>query len=322
MEKYLYKCLDSLIVDNMDLLEVLIINDGSKDRSSEIAHEYEKKYPQTFRVIDKENGNYGSCINRGLKEATGKYIKVLDADDSFDTKYLKIYINKLQTLKVDLILSDYVIVNELGEKGKKGSYTIKDNIINNYDIDICHAISSCLQMHSVAYLRCNLINVLYTQTEGISYTDQEWIFLPMTTVKQLFYIKLPLYKYLIGRTGQTMNKEVANKSFPHIVKITHSLTNTYQNYHGDIIYKEFLLKRIYYYLLYHYNNLIMNGLYPKDKFIELDKFIAKNIPEISGLLDMVSISKYFPYKYIKKWREKYQNVPYIIKLLYKLRCHE
>ena len=95
MEAYLNRCLDSLLVsdEQMQLLEVLVINDGSKDNSSAIAHEYEAKYPNTFRVIDKENGNYGSCVNRGLKEASGKYIKVLDADDWFDTtefeKYLK-----------------------------------------------------------------------------------------------------------------------------------------------------------------------------------------------------------------------------------------
>ena len=77
MEKYLRRCLDSLIIDEegMKQLEVLVINDGSKDSSSQIAHEYQDKYPDTFRVIDKENGNYGSCINRGLKEATGKYVK-------------------------------------------------------------------------------------------------------------------------------------------------------------------------------------------------------------------------------------------------------
>ena len=66
MEQYLDRCLTSLIIDDdkMALLEVLVVNDGSKDRSSEIAHSYEARYPDTFRVIDKENGNYGSCINR------------------------------------------------------------------------------------------------------------------------------------------------------------------------------------------------------------------------------------------------------------------
>ena len=57
MEKYLRRCLDSLIIDEegMKQLEVLVINDGSKDSSSQIAHEYQDKYPDTFRVIDKEN---------------------------------------------------------------------------------------------------------------------------------------------------------------------------------------------------------------------------------------------------------------------------
>ena len=88
MEKYLERCLSSLIVsdEQMAMLEVLVINDGSKDRSSEIAHGYESRYPDTFRVIDKTNGHYGSCVNRGLQEATGKYVKVLDADDWFNTE--------------------------------------------------------------------------------------------------------------------------------------------------------------------------------------------------------------------------------------------
>ena len=74
MQEYLQKCLSSLIVKKgLETLEVLVVNDGSKDNSSIIAHEFEAKYPGVFRVIDKENGNYGSCINRGLKEATGKY---------------------------------------------------------------------------------------------------------------------------------------------------------------------------------------------------------------------------------------------------------
>ena len=117
MEKYLRRCLDSLIVgdDQMAQLEVLVVNDGSKDSSSAIAHEYEKKYPQTFRVIDKENGNYGSAVNRGLKEAKGKYIKILDADDRYDNNLFARYIDTINTLDVDLILNDYAYVRPNGE---------------------------------------------------------------------------------------------------------------------------------------------------------------------------------------------------------------
>ena len=104
MERYLDKCLSSLCVTDHNLLntlEVLVINDGSKDASSKIGHRYHDEYPYVFRVIDKENGNYGSCINRGLKEATGKYIKVLDADDYFDSSVLGQYLDFLFEQEVD-----------------------------------------------------------------------------------------------------------------------------------------------------------------------------------------------------------------------------
>ena len=87
MERLLPKCLSSLLIKEeniFSMLEVLVIIDGAMDSSSQIAHSFQDKFPSVFRVIDKENGNYGSCVNRGLSECKGKYIKILDADDSFD----------------------------------------------------------------------------------------------------------------------------------------------------------------------------------------------------------------------------------------------
>ena len=131
MEPYLRHCLDSLIIDKgMDELEVFVINDGSKDRSSKIAREYQDKYPNTFYVIDKVNGNYGSCINRGLKEATGKYIKVLDADDCFNARALQDVIQRLMNIDTDVILTNYVIVrNE-----KTESFFLNPKIRNYHPI--------------------------------------------------------------------------------------------------------------------------------------------------------------------------------------------
>jgi len=81
-ENYLRTNLDSFCIDEIiDCIEVLIINDGSTDKSLSIAMEYEEKYPDTFRVISKENGGHGSGINYGIKYATGKYFKVVDSDD-------------------------------------------------------------------------------------------------------------------------------------------------------------------------------------------------------------------------------------------------
>ena len=118
MEKYLEKCLSSLIINDKELLkclEVLVVIDGATDGSCEIAHSFEKECPETFRVIEKENGNYGSCVNRGLKEASGKYIKILDADDWFNTEAFEKYLRRLQNIDVDLVLNDFCRINANGE---------------------------------------------------------------------------------------------------------------------------------------------------------------------------------------------------------------
>ena len=130
MEAYLPKCLGSLIVapELMERLEVLVVNDGSKDRASEIAHEFASKWPQTFKVIDKENGHYGSCINAALPVFTGKYVRLLDADDAADTSGFATYLRRLEMLDADLVLTDYVMSN-LKAKVVKGAVWAQGDLV-------------------------------------------------------------------------------------------------------------------------------------------------------------------------------------------------
>lgn len=86
-------------------LEVIIVNDGSTDSSLAIAKQYENKRPDIIKIIDKQNGNYGSCVNAGLAQATGKYFRILDADDWFDTQALAEFLKKLETCETDLVLT-------------------------------------------------------------------------------------------------------------------------------------------------------------------------------------------------------------------------
>ena len=218
MEKYLEKSLTSLIVDDklMQNLEVLIVNDGSKDRSSEIGHDFQNHYPQTFRVIDKENGNYGSCINVGLKEARGKYIKILDADDSFETSNFQEVLGKLDELDVDMVITNFETIDENGTVGKVVSRKLSPNKI--LSIEECGnelSTQPAVAMHATIYKTENLRNIRYHQTEGISYTDEEWMFLPITTVKTLYYIDMIVYLYLVGREGQTVNISIVSKNWRH-----------------------------------------------------------------------------------------------------------
>lgn len=237
MEKYLRKCLDSLIVseETMKLLEVLVINDGSKDLSSAIAHEYESKYPNTFRVIDKENGNYGSCINRGLKEATGKYFRILDSDDWFDTIQFKLFLTHLLRNEADVIMSNYSKI--YNEKTYLISYPSTFNSGMVYKIDDLSynvkELSQMLVMHALTFRTSLLKYINLDLQHGISYTDIEYCYFPMAKAKTISFIAANLYHYYLGRDGQTMQKKVLIRNIFDLEKVATRVLKDYLN-QGDI----------------------------------------------------------------------------------------
>ena len=103
VEKYLSTALDSFLAgDVLDKIEVLIVNDGSKDSTAAVANEYVEKYPETYRLINKQNGGHGSAINAGADAANGKFLKVIDADDWVVTDNLKELIKKLEVCEADV----------------------------------------------------------------------------------------------------------------------------------------------------------------------------------------------------------------------------
>ena len=89
VEQYLRTALDSFLLDEvLEKIEVIVVDDGSKDSTAEIAREYVKRKPEVFRLLQKENGGHGSAINEGTRIAVGKYLKVIDADDWVITENL------------------------------------------------------------------------------------------------------------------------------------------------------------------------------------------------------------------------------------------
>jgi len=303
MQDYLRRCLDSLIVpeEQMKQLEVLVVNDGSKDNSSAIAHEYQDKYPGIYRVIDKENGNYGSCVNRGLKEATGKYIKILDADDYYDTANLKLFIRRLNEIDADAILSCHsVYVNDIKKE------TIRFHKYNDGQIvSVEKELPSYFTMDNIAYKSQIFDDIDYKQTEGISYTDQEWIFYPMEKVKTLCYFDLDIYQYMTGHAGQTMEMKT---------------------YYGRISQVEIIVVRMLEYLISNQNlhplkreyfnrvvkgqmdaiyraELLINKTFNLDLLLKIEKLWKSYNPTIYTSFGGLLINKYFPIRYVYYWRK-------------------
>lgn len=305
MEKYLRKCLDSLIVsdENMQRLEVLVINDGSKDSSSQIAHEYEAKYPETFRVIDKENGNYGSCINRGLKETTGKYVKVLDADDSFDAKVLENYICFLDNVDVDLIISDFNVVNENGACLSEFTFNLPMNKPFSLQ-DIPEEMNTFLFHQSITYKRDVFGRFTYHQTEGISYTDDEWIFEPMLWIESALYYPHTLYLYLRGREGQTFDSKVIERTLEQRVKVIKEMLFFYKENIGTCrqenvsFVSEKMARRCF--VLYYLFLIRFHTTENTKKIKEFDLYLKNISPKIHDKINV--LTNRLGWRYVKHWR--------------------
>lgn len=228
VENYLEKTLDSLIIDNLDKLEVLIVNDGSKDNTKKIAQKYCKKYPKSFKLIDKKNGGYGSTINAGIKEATGKYFKQLDGDDWYNTDNLNKLVEDIEKIDSDVIYTPFITYYEKDGKEEINSNSITNNSNENIEIEKIISDSSILFMHNLAYntklLKENKISI----DEHCFYTDTEYVALPFMCAKTIYILDYPVYMYRVGREGQSVSVSGRKKHWQEHQRVSYTLMDFYK----------------------------------------------------------------------------------------------
>ena len=237
VEKYINKCLDSLIVsdEQMSLLEVIVVNDGTPDNSAIMAKEYEKKYPQTFRVIDKENGGHGSAWNRGVQEATGKYLRFLDSDDWLSN--FSDFIGKLESCNSDLIFTDVHCYHE----DTKGSDFFRNtklvpmkelntNTFDWYSVRPLYRGSNYTNFHACTYKTSLLKAHSPLFLEKIFYDDEILMVMPLCTADTFTYFNIVLYNYLLGREGQSVNNNVRAKNLGFLVKSEKAMIDFYHTH--------------------------------------------------------------------------------------------
>jgi glycosyltransferase involved in cell wall biosynthesis len=310
MEKYLDKCLTSLIVSkNLNEVEVLVVNDGSKDSSLQIARKYEAQYPQSFRVIDKENGNYGSCINCGLKNATGKYIKVLDADDSFNTDNFDEFIEFLKPLNVDLVISDFLIIDQSNDKQERIEYNLPVGCVFTFDYFVKKDVPY-MWMHGVTHLTEKMRRIGYVQQEGISYTDKEFVFYPMAVSKTVAYFPMVVYHYLTGREGQTIDKSVWRKNYWMEEEAVKKLVCLFKEHKDEVSAsgKQFMLLqgKLYIGSIYREHLRLSRGILPIQNLIDFDEWLKNEDDELYHCIDDETETANFHYVIV--WREYRLNM--------------
>lgn len=324
MSKYLEHCLNSLLIKDeqlLDTIEVIVVNDGSTDNSSVIAHKYQDEYPNLFYVIDKDNGNYGSCVNRGLDFATGKYVKILDSDDSFDNAQFSDFLRKLQTADTDIVISDFSIVDEYGNLTKTVTYEdIAKNTIFELESVLKKKSFKRLQMHAVTFKLNVLKQMNYRQTEGIAYTDQEWIFKPLLFVKTITYFRNNVYLYLIGRTGQTVEEEVQAKRIEQFMVMVESIISFYSA-NKSSMYKlliEYYEHRIMVNIGFIYRTCVIKRLFPIEILNKFDEKLKNVDSVIYAKASSIILHKYFKYAYVSKYRNNHKVAPLYIYFIFNL----
>jgi len=209
-ESYLSTCIDSLLVGGEDV-EIIIVNDGSKDRTKEIADDYVSRYPTIVRAVHKENGGHGSGVNKGLELATGLFFKVVDSDDWLDAESLK---KMVATIKehvesgetADLYIANFVY-EHMGDHTQHISEYRKEIPVGRFfsweESKPLHLWKMFL-MHSIICRTEMLRKANITLPHHTFYVDNVFAYLALPLAKKLFYLDVDLYRYLIGRAGQSV----------------------------------------------------------------------------------------------------------------------
>lgn len=216
-------------------IEIIIVNDGSRDRTSEIAHEYMKSYPEIVRVIDKENGGHGDAVNAGLSAAQGRYFKVVDSDDWVDGEALKRILTLVRNLEedgeqIDMLISNFVY-EKAGASHKKCVHyrnALPQDEVFRWD-DIGHfRLDQYILMHSVIY-RTELLKLIQMRLpKHTFYVDNIYVYYPLPHVRKIYYLDLDFYRYFIGRDDQSVNEKNMIARADQQIYVTKTMIDMYE----------------------------------------------------------------------------------------------
>ena len=327
MQEYLHRSIESLLSESIIKdIEIIIVNDGSTDKTLEIAQKYYEKNPTSITIINKKNGHYGSAVNAGIAKASGTYLKVLDADDWFNTEEFILFVKKLHQIPLcDVIFTNWCL-NDTYNKEQKFS----ENFLNPYDYklnideltikEIPLSFYSFFSLYAITYRTKFLHDIKYKQTEGICYTDVEYIYYPLIKASTAIFLDYNVYQYFIGREDQSINPINLKKNIRHHYKIYQRMIKDYENITSPVkkdIQKTAFIKiasSLYYSYLFSNSPAECQDI----NLRSLDLTLRKESPEI---YNFIANLKYHGLPYITLWRKFKCNFHLLHKLSYILKRH-
>ena len=304
IEGYIERCVESVAgVRGNERVEVLVVNDGSTDGSSALAHGVEGRYGGVVRVIDKENGHYGSCVNRGIAEARGKYVKVLDGDDWFDTECFGEMLDAMECQDADLVMSDFAVRYE--DSGRVEVHALDFAAGRVFDVNELLGCDALVHVwhQSLCYRRGLLEG--YRQLERVHYTDVMWDFVPMCRVGSVYRFGGAVYYYRLGRPGQSVAAEVRRRNFGHEIKVTMAILVSLRGMVDAGVCESGRIERpLLERLKMLYRDAIVKGFADGDEgMVGLDALLGEVMPGVYEGVGRLRLScPLLPLRYIRLWR--------------------
>lgn len=234
VEQYLDHCVTSILEgcsEYHDRIEIILVDDGStKDGTPALIDEWAERHPGIIKAVHQENGGHGQAVNTGLAHARGTYFKVVDADDWLDEAACKSVMVKLAQFAASHAPIDMVIANYVYEKvyeGKRTPIRYTTVLPRNKQFSWGNIgrfmPSQNILMHSVIYRRQMLRDIELTLPKHTFYVDNVFVYIPLPHVKSLYYLNVDLYRYFIGREGQSVNEKTMIGRIDQQIRVTRIL---------------------------------------------------------------------------------------------------
>ncbi len=223
-QEYMKKCIDSLLPGG-ERVEIIIIDDGSKDGTGRIADEYAEKHPSIVRVIHQANGGHGEGINQGLRQAAGKYFKTVDSDDWLSEDFPR-FLDTLETVDrqggVDLFVTNYYYdhADGMGDRSINFSNALPVDRIFTWAETKPFRVDQILMIHACTFRTELLRQTGLTMPKHTFYEDNYMIYGNLRFAERMYYMNADLYRYFIGREGQSVQEDVMKRRYAHQLKAT------------------------------------------------------------------------------------------------------
>lgn len=309
MEKYIYEALSSCKIQDIDKIEVLVMNDGSTDRTEEIVQQFCDQYPDSFRLITKPNGGWGSNINLAIQLSSGTFFRILDADDWFDSDNLEKFVKHLTQTSADLVTSLYAHCCGNNKKVHRMEW----EKYSGQELELCEIQEPIhLSMWGVTYRTAILKEHPLYLPEHSLYTDTLYVLKPLAFVRRISFYDRTVYNYRVGRSGQSVSVESIKKHYKEMQNVFYNQMIYYNEIGYKSVNKLHLQRRVedtYHTLM---ENLLRLCCFHEIKVDELirdaDNMLKDTMPQL--------YDAFWNRKYIRLLRTaNYKNVKLVNKLL-------